>query len=145
MREQQKPLNREACRPGTAAVELAIVLPVLLLLVFGCVDFGRGAYHSMALDNAVSSGSHYAATHRFTDYTLDTWKTRIRETVIEEMNNVPDFDAESLQITISATPTVDAGYRVVVTASYPFETIVDWPGLPKTVLLQHRVAVLQYK
>ena len=39
-------------RSGASAAELAIILPVLLLIVFACIDFGRAFYHSIAIDNA---------------------------------------------------------------------------------------------
>ena len=49
-------------RAGVAATELAIVLPLLLLALFGCVDFGRVAHVSVALNNAVGVGvAAYAA------------------------------------------------------------------------------------
>ena len=57
-------------RCGAAAVELAVVLPVLLLLALGCVDLGRAAALNIALSNAARVGAEYGATHRFTSYTL---------------------------------------------------------------------------
>ena len=133
------------CRKGTAAIELAIILPVLLLVVFGCIDFGRVAYYSIALENAVGSGSHYAATHRYTDYTIDTWKKRVTETITEEMQNGRSFDSEALRVTITTDETNGSDKRVSVAATYPFETIVDWPGLPKSITLRHRVSTWQYQ
>ena len=37
---------------GTTAVELAIVLPVLLLIIFSVVDFGRYIYTNISLSSA---------------------------------------------------------------------------------------------
>lgn len=45
---------------GSAAVELGLAMPVLLLLVVGLVDFGRNLYGAAALENAARTGVQYA-------------------------------------------------------------------------------------
>jgi Flp pilus assembly protein TadG len=48
---------------GTAIVELAIVLPVLVLLLVGILEFGR-AYNAYAtVRSASAEGAHWAALH----------------------------------------------------------------------------------
>ena len=47
-------------RRGAAVVELAIVLPVLLLLVFGIIEFGHVAYVRHVLINAATVGARAA-------------------------------------------------------------------------------------
>lgn len=140
-----QPASYRVNRGGTAAIELAIVLPVLLLLVFGAIDFGRVAYYATALDNAVGCGAQYAATHRFTEYTVDDWETRVRDKVSDEMQGVNNFERNSLRTEIATENTPGQGIRVTVTATYPFQTIVDWPGLPRELLLRHRVSAWQYQ
>jgi Flp pilus assembly protein TadG len=46
---------------GAAAVELALVLPVLLLIVCGIVDFGRAYNAQVALTQAAREGARLAA------------------------------------------------------------------------------------
>src|SRR5215471_1529570 len=46
---------------GAAAVELALVLPVLLLLVFGIIDFGRALNAQITLTQAAREGARLAA------------------------------------------------------------------------------------
>lgn len=41
-------------------VEFAMVAPLLLVLVFGCIDFGRGYYHQNQLTNAAREGVRLA-------------------------------------------------------------------------------------
>lgn len=41
---------------GAAAVELALVLPLVLLLVFGIIDFGRAWHMQVALTQAAREG-----------------------------------------------------------------------------------------
>lgn len=46
---------------GAAAVELALTLPFLLLLVIGVVDYGRAFYTSITVANAARAGAEYGA------------------------------------------------------------------------------------
>jgi len=45
---------------GVAAVELAIILPVLLLILAGLIDFGWGFYWKHKVTNASRAGARYA-------------------------------------------------------------------------------------
>jgi len=51
-------LHRE---DGAAMVEMAIVLPVFLLLVFGVIDFGRLLFTANSMASAVREGARQAA------------------------------------------------------------------------------------
>ena len=42
---------------GAAAVELALILPVLLLLIGGVVDFGRAFFAQIIITNAAAEGA----------------------------------------------------------------------------------------
>jgi len=46
---------------GAAAVEFALVLPVLLLLIFGIVDFGRMLNAKITVNEAAREGARAAA------------------------------------------------------------------------------------
>jgi Flp pilus assembly protein TadG len=46
---------------GAAAVEFAVLLPVLLLLVFGLIDFGRALNAQITLTQAAREGARLAA------------------------------------------------------------------------------------
>jgi Flp pilus assembly protein TadG len=48
---------------GAAAVEFALILPVLLLLVGGVVDFGLLYYNQIVLSNAARDGSRLIAAN----------------------------------------------------------------------------------
>lgn len=51
----------KAAFPAQALIEAAIVLPVLLLLILGAMDFGRIFYTKMVLTNAAREGANYLA------------------------------------------------------------------------------------
>ena len=48
---------------GQAAAELALVLPVLLLILFGCIDLGRVFASWMTLTNAAREGARFGSMH----------------------------------------------------------------------------------
>jgi Flp pilus assembly protein TadG len=132
-------------RGGTAAMELALVLPVLLLLALGCVDLGRAISLGIVLSNAARVGAEYGATHRFTAYTLPSWQTQIKQDAAAEVQAIRGFDASQLTLVIQ-TGTDSAGdVQVTVTASYPFQTVSSWPGLPDSFLMQQSVTDRQYQ
>jgi len=50
------------CRRGQALVEYALVLPLIFLLIFGLVDFGRLFYTELTLQYALRAAGRYAVT-----------------------------------------------------------------------------------
>lgn len=57
MRSRSKKRLRER---GAAAVEFAFILPILLLVIGGTVDFGRALYTQVTLTNAAREGARAA-------------------------------------------------------------------------------------
>ena len=56
--------GRQATRSsehGNSIVELALVLPVIIGLLLGALDFGRVFYSAMAVTHAVTVGASYGA------------------------------------------------------------------------------------
>ena len=51
-------------KKGQVLVEVALILPFLLILAFGIIDFGRYMYTKNTLNNAASSGVRMAAVTR---------------------------------------------------------------------------------
>jgi Flp pilus assembly protein TadG len=49
---------------GAVAVEFAIILPVLLVLVFGIIDFGHAWYIRHVLENSCREGARYATRYQ---------------------------------------------------------------------------------
>ncbi|GGB43479.1 hypothetical protein GCM10011492_38090 [Flexivirga endophytica] len=57
MHAAKRPTRREH---GASAVEFALVLPLLVLLIGGMVDFGRAFYTEVTLTNAAREGARSA-------------------------------------------------------------------------------------
>lgn len=51
---------------GQSLLEFAMVLPVLLLLAIGTIEFGRAYYHYNTLSKAVRQGARYMSIHGYT-------------------------------------------------------------------------------
>jgi hypothetical protein len=59
--------GRRGREEGGVAVEFAIILPVLTLLVFGIVDFGHAWYMRTVMENACREGVRYASRYQTTN------------------------------------------------------------------------------
>lgn len=53
--------GRRSGERGAAAVELALVLPILLMLIFGIIQFGRGYNAKITLTSAAREGARSVA------------------------------------------------------------------------------------
>ena len=54
---EESPLQARRHRRGVTAVEFALILPLLMTIVLGCVDYGRFAYDYIAVTNAARAGT----------------------------------------------------------------------------------------
>lgn len=132
-------------RNGASAVELACLLPVVIALALGTVDLGRVAHFENVLSNAARVGADYGATHRLYSYNGSQWESRVIARVQEEAAHLPQFDPARLQVVVETMTQPDGTRRIEVEAAYPFEMIVDWPGLPHDIDLRCRVAEQEYR
>lgn len=128
-------------RPAAAALELALVLPVVMLLVLGCIDVGRFSHVHTTLTNAARAGGEFAGTHPYTAGTYALWEQQIKDTVTAEMAGLEGFDPTRLTITITVEAPPGDLKRIRIDVAYPFETVVEWPGLPAQMTLGQRVTV----
>jgi len=55
-------------RRGNAAVEMAMVTPLLLILMFGCIELGNYFWNEHTLLKAVRDGARFAARQSFNYY-----------------------------------------------------------------------------
>jgi Flp pilus assembly protein TadG len=96
---------------GQALVELTLALPVLLLILFGIIQFGSLYDHYESLTNATRAGARVAAVSRSASNPVST-------TVQAVKSAAPNLNASQLVVTVSGTWT--PGATVTVTATYPY-------------------------
>lgn len=144
MRSRTRRTHRAVPRRGAAATEFALTLPLILLLVFGCVDFGRGIGIYIVTGNAARVGAEYGATHQFTDYTKASWETQLRAAVQEEMAHVVDFNLSDMDVDIETFGT-DDDVRIVVSVDYPFRPVTTWPTVAQELHLRRTVSMRQFR
>ena len=75
---------------GQAMVEFALVLPILLALLCGIIDFGWVYYNQITLNNAAREGARYAVVHY--DHS-GTWKEEATERMLDSMVGVSSATA----------------------------------------------------
>ncbi len=115
VRGQTSALNRREV--GQAAVELAAVLPVLLLLVVTAVDLGRAYYYYTQMANAVRVGAEFAVNEAVArPGSVDDRKTEIKNII----DGLCDPDPDTLDI---VGDSMNPGDSAVIVATYRFEFI----------------------
>ena len=130
-----------AQRGGAAAIEFAIVLPVLLTILLGASDFGRVSYSTIAIANAARSGAAYASMNPYDSSAPAAWTTNLTQAVTDELSQFTAFDTSKL--TVTTTNVVEPGglRRVSVQVTYPFKTLISWSSIPSSFNLQQTVVM----
>lgn len=100
---------------GVVALELALVLPFLLLLVFGIIQFGRAYNAKIELSSAVREGARVLA--------LDSGDPEATT-----KDGAPGLDADSIVVETSSPVPCTAGTEAWVHASYPFDLDIPFWG-----------------
>lgn len=98
---------------GAALVEFALVLPLLLILVFGIIDFGLFFYNDIRLTHAARDAARYAS-------------------VDDPSGADAAIDAAALVSTTVDSRSVDLGSHgneATVTLTATYHTITPLPGL----------------
>ena len=91
---------------GAAAVEFALLLPILLLLVFGIVDFGRALHAQITLTQAAREGARAAA---------------LKQSNVESRTQTAAPGLSDVTVTVTACPaTPTPGTDAKVEAKYTF-------------------------
>ena len=116
--------HRFLSQRGTALVETALTLPILLLVSVGIFEFGRAYQTWQVLTNAAREGARVAI---LPNAAADASQTRARAYLQSgQLSNAAaaTITVDSVQIAIGAGTTATASR---VTVSYPFEFIVLQP------------------
>ncbi|NCO32333.1 MAG: hypothetical protein AUJ92_03430 [Armatimonadetes bacterium CG2_30_59_28] len=99
---------------GTAAVEFALALPFMLLVLAGIVDFGRAYSMRVTLTNAAREGARYAAGN-------PDDVTGAATRVMDELSGSNVSLASMSDISLSAPDGTAAGDPVYVTVQHTMQ------------------------
>jgi Flp pilus assembly protein TadG len=96
---------------GNAAVELALVMPLLLFIMFGSVELGNYFMNEHSLVKAVRDGARFAARQSFSNYPdCSTVDTTVRDNTRNVVMNgylsggsviTPNINAADITLTVS--------------------------------------------
>jgi len=107
---------------GASMVEFAIVLPVLLLLIFGMIEFSVMLYDKAMLTNASREGTRLGILY---NYPTRITEAEIRNTVDNYLqNNLISLGGASTWTTSLSGTCTAAGDPITVTVTYPYNFLV---------------------
>lgn len=113
MQTRRDSINRKAKRSGAAAAELALCLPVLLLLFFGSLECCNMAFLNQTLSVASYEGVRHAIQYNSTN---DTSIARSNEILSSRSVNDATISFDPPDVSV-----VPAGTWITVTVSAPCE------------------------
>lgn len=103
-------MQRRRDERGAAVVEFALILPVLVLFVFGIVEFGRAYSARIELTAAVREGARAVALGAGNADAQNATK-----------DGAPGLDRDRMTVTPSSCTVTPTPSNATVTATYPFE------------------------
>jgi Flp pilus assembly protein TadG len=115
--EEEQQVKHDSER-GAAAVEFAILLPLLLMLVLGTIEFGRAYNAQITLTNAARDGVRVMAINN----NPTAAATAVQSAAASVSSTIP-----SSAVTVSPT-TCSTGTQVTVTVKYTLSTITGIAG-----------------
>lgn len=123
-------------RRGIATVELALVLPFLLLTFVLIGDFSRIFHYSVITTNCARNGALYASDQSIADVSP---YTSLEEAALADAAGL------SPQPVIESTAGTHASglEYVEVTASYPFRMLTRLPGIPESIRIVRKVRMVK--
>ena len=120
-----------ARRTGIAAVELAVLLPLLAFLFVIAIDFARLFFFSLTVTNCARNGALYGSDPA--GATLSPYKS-VTEAALSDAGNLDPAP------TVNSKTVIEVGATYIeVTVAYPFSTITKYPGVPSSLMLTRTV------
>jgi len=112
---------------GASAVEFALILPILLLLVFGIIEIGFVLFDKAMITNASREGARAGISYRVLPFTETEMETEIRNVVISYLGNALITFAESANPTVIVTGirfNPEPGDELKVTVAYTYTSLI---------------------
>jgi Flp pilus assembly protein TadG len=114
--------QREVGSSGQSLIEFALVLPMLLVLVFGIVEFGNAWRHYQLITNTAREGARVAV--------LPSSNATVVNSVIDDRLNGSGLDANQATVTLKILDFGDPNYANsadTVTIAYPYNFVFLGP------------------
>jgi Flp pilus assembly protein TadG len=118
-------LNRMRNEDGTAAVEFAFIMVLLLILVFGIIEFGIAWSKVNVYTGAAREGARYAAVRCRPDSETGCTDTLIQDRVAAASAEYPDPQGVTADITCD-----DSTFGDPVTVSWDQDITINIPFVP---------------
>lgn len=112
---------------GVAAVELALLLPLLVFIFLVVIDFARVFYFSQVISNCARNGALYASNLT----TAQSTYASLSDAALADASNL----TPSPTVTSSNGTDTAGNPYVSVSVSWTFSTISHFPGIPDNVQL----------
>ncbi len=130
---------------GSSLLECAIVLPLLILLLVGAIDFGRAYFLSIQVASAAQAGAAYGV-QSFTDTAGMVTAAKLNAPSVPSMTTVATFgcechDASASSVSCSSNPTCPQNVvnYADVTTSATYTPMLPYPGIPASIALRSEV------
>jgi Tfp pilus assembly protein PilV len=115
---------------GQSLVEVALVLPIILMILLGLLDFGRAYFTLVALHDAADEGATYAAIRQSS-------LEEIQERTADASTRLVPIDPATVRLVTPATIAVGAPITVVVDYELELYTPFVQGMLPDDQLILH--------
>jgi len=132
--------NKPKVYPGQSLLELALVLPFLLFVLFGVLDLGRVFFSSITVISAAREGARYLSVYP-EDVNNDvgpyagTIQTAIREAGDSGVTLAPSEVTPSCTNSDEDSDVCDSGSPAIVTVTHDFDLVLGW-FLPSPITIE---------
>ena len=126
------------CRRGIALIEMAIVLPVLILMTLGLIEYGWMFLQAQQITNAARQGARVGAT-------IDAGAADVVTAISNAMTNA-GLSSSGYQVTVTPSDVsgLGVGESFTVNVSVTYANIgLDMPLVPTPVTLQSTVSMMK--
>ena len=138
--------GRAPKQSGQAILELVLVLPVLLLLTIGVIEYGRAAYYYLEVADAARAGAQYASQSLADAEDLpNITKAALSNSQQDMMGAAVTVDPPQQSCGCpgdgvgGTCPASGCSYPLVyvtVTTEYTLNTLFQYPGIPTSFPLK---------
>jgi Flp pilus assembly protein TadG len=127
---------------GTSLVETALLVPSLMMVLMGAIDFGRAYYLANEVAGAAQAGAVYGSTN-ITDTTGMTNAAKYDAPDVSGLGVTPSWgcecsDGTKSSASCSSTPTgcsANVVYYATVTATATYTPMFPWKGINNSMTI----------